>query len=181
MWKQLCCRKTDIRSTTTRFANNRRWTCNSGQDFIIVKVCVCSKIQQVGGKKNKNNIFVFVATVLMILVWNRPTITWCLCLMLYICHCCFFVLTHGFVFTESLSRATVEARRTVVPEAYGTTVPLQLVGHEWKPVSLLMSQVRRNTWTPVGNKTKQRRVSVHACTHACGQLDVAGQYLLLAN
>ncbi|XP_075889613.1 disintegrin and metalloproteinase domain-containing protein 12 isoform X2 [Nelusetta ayraudi] len=40
----------------------------------------------------------------------------------------------------SLSRATVQPRRTPAPEAYGTTVPLQLVGQEWKPVGPLTSQ-----------------------------------------
>lgn len=57
-----------------------------------------------------------------------------------------FVPFFFFFFTGSLLGATVRPSQTSKQERYGTTVPLQLVGQEWKPISQLRSQVKNDSW-----------------------------------
>lgn len=52
------------------------------------------------------------------------------------------------VFVASLTGdplRTAQHRLTAKQKHFGTTVPLQLVGQDWKPVSQLESQVKDNT------------------------------------
>lgn len=60
-----------------------------------------------------------------------------------------FSVYHHMVFVPSLTgnllRATVQHRQTAKQKHYGTTVPLQLVGQDWKPISQLKSQVKNNS------------------------------------
>ena len=51
-----------------------------------------------------------------------------------------------FSFTGSLLSTTVQHRPTAKQKHYGTTVPLQLVGKEWKPTSQLPIQVNNSSW-----------------------------------
>lgn len=50
-----------------------------------------------------------------------------------------------FSFTGNLLSTTVQHRPTAKQKHYGTTVPLQLVGQDWKPISQLKSQVKNSS------------------------------------
>lgn len=51
-----------------------------------------------------------------------------------------------FSFAGDLRSTTVQHRPTAKQKHYGTTVPLQLVGQDWKPVSQLKPQVKNSGW-----------------------------------
>lgn len=54
----------------------------------------------------------------------------------------FSVYSHMvFIFSLTGNRLTVQHRPTAKQKHYGITVPLQLVGQDWKPISQLKSQV----------------------------------------
>lgn len=57
----------------------------------------------------------------------------------------FCVFSHGiyiFSLTGNLLSTTVQHRPTAKQKHYGTTVPLQLVGQDWKPISQLKPEVK---------------------------------------
>lgn len=63
-------------------------------------------------------------------------------------HFVFCVFSHGinifFFFTGNVLSTTVQHRPTAKQKHYGTTVPLQLIGQDWKPISQLKSQVKNS-------------------------------------
>lgn len=54
-----------------------------------------------------------------------------------------FIFFSSFFITGNLLSPTLQHRPTAKQKHYGTTVPLRLVGQDWKPLSQLKSQVKR--------------------------------------